>query len=83
MVCFGLGSSAILGAGGLGNLGASVLNGATTLGGLLGLGSSANPISYDANGAVINSAISYPLDGSGYTTSAGNFIDGSGYSNLF
>ena len=36
---FGLGSSAILGAGGLGNLGASVLNGATTLGGLLGLGS--------------------------------------------
>ncbi len=38
---FGLGSSAILGAGGLGNLGASVLNGATTLGGLLGLGSSA------------------------------------------
>ena len=37
---FGLGSSAILGAGGLGNLGASVLNGATTLGGLLGLGAS-------------------------------------------
>lgn len=40
---FGLGSSAILGAGGIGNLGTSVLNGATTLGGLLGLGSSATP----------------------------------------
>lgn len=37
---FGLGSSAILGAGGLGNLGSSILGGATTLGGLLGLGSS-------------------------------------------
>jgi hypothetical protein len=37
---FGLGSSAILGAGGIGNLGTSILNGATTLGGLLGLGSS-------------------------------------------
>jgi hypothetical protein len=37
---FGLGSSAILGAGGIGNLGSSVLNGATTLGGLLGLGNS-------------------------------------------
>jgi hypothetical protein len=35
---FGLGSSAILGAGGVGNLGTSILNGATTLGGLLGLG---------------------------------------------
>lgn len=35
---FGLGSSAILGAGGLGNLGSSILGGATTLGGLLGLG---------------------------------------------
>jgi hypothetical protein len=35
---FGLGSSAILGAGGVGNLGSSVLNGATSLGGLLGLG---------------------------------------------
>lgn len=35
---FGLGGSAILGAGGIGNLGTSVLNGATTLGGLLGLG---------------------------------------------
>jgi hypothetical protein len=35
---FGLGSSAILGAGGIGNLGTSILNGATTLGGLLGLG---------------------------------------------
>lgn len=34
---FGLGSSAILGAGGIGNLGSSVLGGATTLGGLLGL----------------------------------------------
>jgi len=34
---FGLGQSAVLGAGGLGNLGASVLGGATTLGGLLGL----------------------------------------------
>lgn len=38
---FGLGSSAILGAGGIGNLGTSILNGATTLGGLLGLGNSA------------------------------------------
>ena len=38
---FGLGSSAILGAGGVGNLGTSILNGATTLGGLLGLGSTA------------------------------------------
>ena len=37
---FGLGSSAILGAGGLGNLGSSILGGATTLGGLLGLGAS-------------------------------------------
>jgi hypothetical protein len=37
---FGLGSSAILGAGGIGNLGSSILGGATTLGGLLGLGSS-------------------------------------------
>lgn len=35
---FGLGSSAILGAGGVGNLGQSILGGATTLGGLLGLG---------------------------------------------
>lgn len=35
---FGLGSSAILGAGGIGNLGSSILGGATTLGGLLGLG---------------------------------------------
>lgn len=35
---FGLGSSAILGAGGIGNLGQSILGGATTLGGLLGLG---------------------------------------------
>jgi hypothetical protein len=35
---FGLGSSAILGAGGVGNLGSSILGGATTLGGLLGLG---------------------------------------------
>jgi len=35
---FGLGSSAVLGAGGLGNLGTSILGGATTLGGLLGLG---------------------------------------------
>jgi hypothetical protein len=40
---FGLGSSAILGAGGIGNLGSSILGGATTLGGLLGLGSSAAP----------------------------------------
>ena len=80
---FGLGSSAILGAGGLGNLGASVLNGATTLGGLLGLGGSANPISYDANGAVINSGITNALDGSGYTTSAGNVINNADYSNLF
>lgn len=38
---FGLGSSAILGAGGVGNLGTSILNGATTLGGLLGLGNTA------------------------------------------
>jgi hypothetical protein len=37
---FGLGSSAILGAGGIGNLGSSILGGATTLGGLLGLGAS-------------------------------------------
>ena len=37
---FGLGGSAILGAGGIANLGSSVLNGATTLGGLLGMGSS-------------------------------------------
>jgi len=35
---FGLGSSAILGSGGIGNLGQSILGGATTLGGLLGLG---------------------------------------------
>ena len=35
---FGLGSSAILGAGGIGNLGSSILGGATTLGGLLGIG---------------------------------------------
>jgi len=38
---FGLGGSAILGAGGIANLGSSVLNGATTLGGLLGMGSNA------------------------------------------
>ena len=38
---FGLGSSAVLGAGGLGNLGSSILGGATTLGGLLGLGGNA------------------------------------------
>jgi hypothetical protein len=83
---FGLGSSAILGAGGIGNLGSSVLNGATTLGGLLGLGgsaTSANPIAYDANGAVINSGISNALDGSGYTTSAGNVINNADYSSLF
>jgi len=38
---FGLGGSAILGAGGIAKLGSSVLNGATTLGGLLGMGSNA------------------------------------------
>jgi hypothetical protein len=89
---FGLGSSAILGAGGIGNIIGGVGNATTAGTGLLGLGNSAynwltgsnstNPISYDASGAVINSGISYPVDG-GYFTSAGNLISGDGYSSLF
>jgi hypothetical protein len=87
---FGLGSSALLGGGGLAGLGASALNGAGAIGtggqnlyNWLTGGSSANPITYDANGAVINSGISNALDGSGYTTSAGNFINNADYSSLF
>ena len=88
---FGLGSSAILGAGGIGNIIGSVGSAANAGTGLLGLGSSAynwlnsgasSPISYDAAGAVINSGISYPLDG-GYLTSGGNFIDSADYSSFF
>jgi hypothetical protein len=88
---FGLGSSAILGAGGIGNILGSVGSAANAGTGLLGLGGSAynwlnsgasSPISYDASGAVINSGISYPLDG-GYLTSGGNFIDSLDYSSLF
>jgi hypothetical protein len=87
---FGLGSSALLGSGGLAGLGASALNGAGAIGtggqnlyNWLTGSSSANPITYDANGAVINSGISNALDGSGYTTSAGNVINNVDYSNLF
>jgi hypothetical protein len=89
---FGLGSSAILGAGGIGNILGSVGSAANAGTGLLGLGgsaynwlnsgSSASPISYDASGAVINSGISYPFDG-GYLTSGGNFIDSADYSSFF
>jgi hypothetical protein len=87
---FGLGSSALLGGGGLAGLGASALNGAGAIGtggqnlyNWLTGSSSANPITYDANGAVVNSGISNALDGSGYTTSAGNVINNADYSSLF
>jgi hypothetical protein len=89
---FGLGSSAILGAGGIGNILGSVGSATNAGTGLLGLGGSAynwlnsgasSPISYDASGAVINSGISNALDGSGYATSAGNFINNADYSSFF
>ena len=88
---FGLGSAALLGGGGVGNILGSVGSAANAGTGLLGLGGSAynwlnsgasSPISYDAAGAVINSGISYPLDG-GYLTSGGNFIDSLDYSSFF
>jgi hypothetical protein len=88
---FGLGNSAILGAGGIGNIIGGIGNATNAGTGLLGLGNSAynslfgnasNPISYAADGSVINSGISYPIDG-GYFTSGGNFIDSADYSSLF
>ena len=73
---FGLGSSAILGAGGVANLGSSVLNGATTLGGLLGLGSSASNLATNANfgtNGLTSGLINGGVTGNSYDA-AGNLI---------
>jgi hypothetical protein len=63
---FGLGSSAILGAGGLGNLGASVLNGATTLGGLLGLGGQSSADYMNSIGATSSGAFDPNMSSTDY-----------------
>jgi hypothetical protein len=89
---FGLGSSAILGAGGIGNLGSSILGGATTLGGLLGLGSNAyntstnnfftNPSTgglFTGAGFQLPGAISYDPSGAVINSGISNALDGSGY----
>jgi hypothetical protein len=73
---FGLGSSAILGAGGVGNLGTSILNGATTLGGLLGLGSNAANLATNANfgtNGLTSGLINGGVTGNAYDA-AGNLV---------
>jgi len=63
---FGLGSSAILGAGGIGNLGSSILGGATTLGGLLGLGGQSSADYMKSIGATSSGAFDPALSDSSY-----------------
>ena len=63
---FGLGSSAILGAGGIGNLGSSILNGATTLGGLLGLGSQSSADYMNSIGATSSGAFDPAMSSTDY-----------------
>ena len=63
---FGLGSSAILGAGGVGNLGTSILNGATTLGGLLGLGGQSSANYMNSIGATSSGAFDPSMSSTDY-----------------
>jgi len=63
---FGLGSSAILGAGGIANLGSSVLNGATTLGGLLGLGGQSSADYMNSIGATSSGAFDPSMSSTDY-----------------
>ena len=70
---FGLGSSAILGAGGIANLGSSVLNGATTLGGLLGLGGNAVTNANFGTNGLTDGLVNGGVTGNAYDA-AGNLI---------
>lgn len=63
---FGLGSSAILGAGGLGNLGSSILGGATTLGGLLGLGAQSSADYMNSIGATSSGMFDQAMSSNDY-----------------
>jgi hypothetical protein len=65
---FGLGSSAILGAGGIANLGTSILNGATTLGGLLGLGGQSAADYMNSIGATSSGMFDQSMSSSDYLT---------------
>ena len=63
---YGLGSAAILGAGGLGNLGSSILNGATSLGGLLGLGGQSSADYLKSIGATSSGAFDQSMSSNDY-----------------
>lgn len=63
---FGLGSSAILGAGGIGNLGQSILGGASTLGGLLGLGGQSSADYMNSIGATSSGAFDQAMSSNDY-----------------
>jgi hypothetical protein len=71
---FGLGSSALLGAGGVGNLGSSILGGATTLGGLLGLGGTSF-----GNSGMSSGLINGGVTGNIYDATGTNIINSGNY----